>query len=155
VLQVAAKKLTLKNVSDYIVDIVCKRSKLGYNYGVILIPEGLIDFIPEVLLSSMTLAVLLVTYPSFLLYTEHYCISSFLYLLVIVQVQTLIAELNEILAHDVVDENGVWKKKLTKQSLQLFDLLPQAIQEQLLLERDPHGNVQVFAISFFPIVFLW
>lgn len=59
------------------------------------------------------------------------------------QVQQLISELNEILAHDVVDEAGFWKNKLRSQSHQLFDFLPQAIQEQLLLERDPHGNVQV------------
>ncbi|KAG5545622.1 hypothetical protein RHGRI_017944 [Rhododendron griersonianum] len=108
-MQVAAKKETLKNVTDYITDIICKRAELGYNYGVILIPEGLIDFIPEV--------------------------------------QQLIAELNEILAHDVVDKSGVWKKKLRSQSRQLFELLPQAIQEQLLLERDPHGNVQVAKIE--------
>ncbi|KAL9392852.1 hypothetical protein Peur_016772 [Populus x canadensis] len=107
--EVAAKQLTLKNVTDYIVDIICKRSDLGYNYGVILVPEGLIDFIPEV--------------------------------------QYLIAELNEILAHDVVDEDGLWKKKLTNQSLQLFEFLPPAIQEQLMLERDPHGNVQVAKIE--------
>jgi len=50
-LQVAAKKLTLKNVTDYIVDVICKRAEDNYNYGVILIPEGLIDFIPEVRLS--------------------------------------------------------------------------------------------------------
>lgn len=48
-LQVAAKKQTLKNVTDYVVNIILKRADLGYNYGVILIPEGLIDFIPEVL----------------------------------------------------------------------------------------------------------
>jgi len=48
-LQVAAKKQTLKSVTDYITDVICKRAELGYNYGVILIPEGLIDFIPEVL----------------------------------------------------------------------------------------------------------
>lgn len=59
------------------------------------------------------------------------------------QVQHLIAELNEILAREVVDEGGLWKKKLQIQSLQLFEFLPQAIQEQLMLERDPHGNVQV------------
>jgi pyrophosphate--fructose-6-phosphate 1-phosphotransferase len=47
-IQVAEKKQTLKNVTDYITDIVCMRAELGYNYGVILIPEGLIDFIPEV-----------------------------------------------------------------------------------------------------------
>ncbi|XP_077216797.1 pyrophosphate--fructose 6-phosphate 1-phosphotransferase subunit beta-like [Tasmannia lanceolata] len=107
--EVAAKKLTLKNVTDYITDVICKRAGLGYNYGVILIPEGLIDFIPEV--------------------------------------QQLIAELNEILAHDVVDEGGLWKKKLRHQSQFLFDFLPQAIQEQLMLERDPHGNVQVAKIE--------
>ncbi|THU61732.1 hypothetical protein C4D60_Mb07t26410 [Musa balbisiana] len=106
---VAAKKQTLKNVTDYITDIICKRAKLGYNYGVILIPEGLIDFIPEV--------------------------------------QQLIAELNEILAHDVVDKEGLWKNKLQQQSQLLFEFLPQAIQEQLLLERDPHGNVQVAKIE--------
>ncbi|KZV27355.1 pyrophosphate--fructose 6-phosphate 1-phosphotransferase subunit beta-like [Dorcoceras hygrometricum] len=63
------------------------------------------------------------------------------------EVQQLIAELNEILAHDVVDEGGMWKKKLRSQSHSLFELLPQAIQEQLLLERDPHGNVQVAKIE--------
>lgn len=47
-LQVAAQNLTLKNVMGYITDIICQRAELGYNYGVILIPEGLIDFIPEV-----------------------------------------------------------------------------------------------------------
>ncbi|XP_062119315.1 pyrophosphate--fructose 6-phosphate 1-phosphotransferase subunit beta-like [Humulus lupulus] len=107
--EVAEKKLTLKNVTNYIVDIISKRAELGYNYGVILIPEGLIDFIPEV--------------------------------------QQLIAELNEILAHEAVDEDGQWKKKLADQSLQLFEFLPSAIQEQLMLERDPHGNVQVAKIE--------
>ncbi|KAG2594678.1 pyrophosphate--fructose 6-phosphate 1-phosphotransferase subunit beta-like [Panicum virgatum] len=107
--EVAEKKQTLKNVTDYMTDIVCKRAELGYNYGVILIPEGLIDFIPEV--------------------------------------QKLIAELNEILAHDTVDEAGVWKNKLESESKKLFEFLPPSIQEQLLLERDPHGNVQVAKIE--------
>ncbi|KAK1405457.1 Pyrophosphate--fructose 6-phosphate 1-phosphotransferase subunit beta [Heracleum sosnowskyi] len=107
--EVAAQNFTLKNVTGYITDIICKRAELGYNYGVVLIPEGLIDFIPEV--------------------------------------QQLISELNEILAHDAVDKEGVWKKKLRSQSCQLFELLPQDIQDQLLLERDPHGNVQVSKIE--------
>lgn len=56
--QVAQKKLTLKNVTDHIVDVVCKRHELGYNYGVILIPEGLIDFIPEVSFLSSKAAII-------------------------------------------------------------------------------------------------
>ncbi|XP_028773869.1 pyrophosphate--fructose 6-phosphate 1-phosphotransferase subunit beta-like [Neltuma alba] len=107
--EVAVKKQTLKNVTDYIVDIICKRAEANYNYGVVLIPEGLIDFIPEV--------------------------------------QQLIAELNEILANGTVDEGGLWKKKLADQSLKLFEFLPRSIQEQLMLERDPHGNVQVAKIE--------
>ncbi|MFS7947792.1 putative diphosphate--fructose-6-phosphate 1-phosphotransferase [Helianthus anomalus] len=57
----------------YITNIVCKRADAGYNYGIILISEDLIDFIPEV---------------------------------------QLMAELNEIIAHDVIDQGGSWKKKL-------------------------------------------
>jgi pyrophosphate--fructose-6-phosphate 1-phosphotransferase len=64
------------------------------------------------------------------------------------QVQKLIAELNEILAHDIVDEAGVWKNKLEQESKKLFEFLPPSIQEQLLLERDPHGNVQVRKFFF-------
>ncbi|KVI02045.1 Phosphofructokinase [Cynara cardunculus var. scolymus] len=63
------------------------------------------------------------------------------------EVQQLIAELNEILAQDVIDKEGAWKKKLRSQSHELFEILPNAIQEQLLLERDPHGNVQVAKIE--------
>lgn len=62
------------------------------------------------------------------------------------QIQQLISELNEILAHDVVDQQGAWKKKLRSQSHELFESLPKAIQEQLMLERDPHGNVQVVTV---------
>lgn len=65
----------------------------------------------------------------------------------LLQVQQLIAELNEILAQDAVDEAGMWKMKLESQSRELFELLPKAIQKQLMLERDPHGNVQVAKIE--------
>ncbi|KAK9024920.1 hypothetical protein V6N11_064826 [Hibiscus sabdariffa] len=59
----------------------------------------------------------------------------------------VIAELNEIRAHDSIDEDGQWKKKLIDQSLKPFEFLPQAIQEQLLLERDPQENVQAVKIE--------
>ncbi|CAN6347617.1 unnamed protein product, partial [Urochloa humidicola] len=59
----------------------------------------------------------------------------------------LILELNEILTHDTVDEAGVWKNKLEPESKELFEFLPPSVREQLLLERDPHGNVQVAKIE--------
>ena len=145
-MQVAAKKLTLKNVTDYIVDVICKRAQVNYNYGVILIPEGLIDFIPEVSLRTRKNLIYLVSISCALMITYfdvRLTMVVFNMLLSHSQVQHLIAELNEVLAHDTVDEGGLWKKKLTDQSLKLFEFLPQAIQEQLMLERDPHGNVQV------------
>ncbi|EFH60092.1 predicted protein [Arabidopsis lyrata subsp. lyrata] len=55
----------------------------------------------------------------------------------------MIAELNEILENEVVDENGLWKKKITEQSLKVFDRLPEAIQEQLIATLDQNRNVQI------------
>jgi pyrophosphate--fructose-6-phosphate 1-phosphotransferase len=107
--EVNAHKQTLRQVTNAIADVVCKRAAMGKHYGVILIPEGLIDFIPEI--------------------------------------QHLIAELNEILATSVCDEAGHWKEKLTPPCRALFVSLPHNIQEELLLERDPHGNVQVARIE--------
>lgn len=77
-----------------------------------------------------------------------------LFIMFDLQVQQLISELNEILAHDVVDQEGAWKKKLRSQSHDLFEILPSAIQEQLLLERDPHGNVQVVTVLESCIIWL-
>ena len=45
--EVEQKKQTLQMITQQIVDIVCQRSTLGRNYGIILLPEGLIEFIPE------------------------------------------------------------------------------------------------------------
>lgn len=103
--EVCLHKLTLRQVTNAMADVVCKRAAMGNHYGVFLIPEGLIDFIPEV--------------------------------------QHLIAELNEILATSVCDEVGHWREKLTSPCRALFESLPSNIQDELLLERDPHGNVQV------------
>lgn len=141
-MKVAAKKQTLKNVTDYITDVICKRADSGYNYGVILIPEGLIDFIPEVY-TTILRSICSLSLCCCFFFSERFFFFLFNIVVMYLQVQQLISELNEILAHDVVDEAGAWKKKLGAQSLQLFDFLPQAIQAQLLLERDPHGNVQV------------
>ncbi|KAG0610339.1 hypothetical protein M758_7G057900 [Ceratodon purpureus] len=105
------QKKTLRQVTNTIADIICKRAHIGKHYGVFLIPEGLIDFIPEI--------------------------------------QTLIAELNDLLATQAcdADAHGAWRTKLKPQARALFASLPSSIQDQLLLERDPHGNVQVAKIE--------
>eukprot|EP00898_Chlorokybus_atmophyticus_P004379 jgi/Chlat1/4942/Chrsp31S04849 len=107
--EIAANKNTLGDVTRSIADMVTKRAEAGRNYGVVLIPEGLIDFIPEV--------------------------------------NKLIAELNDILANGPPDSEGKWKSQLTEQSRDLFEFLPRDIAAQLLLDRDPHGNVQVAKIE--------
>ncbi|GJP45206.1 hypothetical protein CLOM_g4625 [Closterium sp. NIES-68] len=109
--EVFAKGMTLGQVTNHIADVICKRADAGKNFGVVLIPEGLIDFIPEI--------------------------------------NDLISQLNEILAKAAVDAEGMyeWKEGLQPNTRTLFDSLPKDIQDQLLLERDPHGNVQVARIE--------
>lgn len=117
--EVAAKKMSLSSIASYIADSVEKRAANGDNFGVAIIPEGIVEFIPEF---SM-----------------------------------LIAEINELLAGSKTDTFNAlpgWNEKyefikngLTAESFAVFDILPTGIQQQLFLERDPHGNVQVSLIE--------
>lgn len=117
--EVAAKKQSLSEIADYIADAVEKRSANGNNFGVAIIPEGVVEFVPEF--------------------------------------KALIAEINELLAGnktEVFNALGSWEEKyafiekgLTAESMAVFAILPQTIQQQLFLERDPHGNVQVSLIE--------
>ena len=117
--EVAAKKMSLAEITDYIADSVAARAAKGMNFGVAIIPEGIVEFVPEF--------------------------------------SVLIAEINELLAGAKADAFNAlpsWTEKydfikagLTKESMEVFAFLPQAIQQQLFLERDPHGNVQVSLIE--------
>lgn len=102
---------TLKEVTNEIVDVICKRHELGKNYGVYLIPEGIIEFFPEM--------------------------------------KPLIEQINDIFGEDpqVNDPREYVLTKLTQENKDLFEFLPKAISDQLLLDRDPHGNVQVAKIE--------
>ena len=117
--EVATKKMSLNQIANYIADSVANRAAKGMNFGVAIIPEGVVEFVPEF--------------------------------------KTLIAEINELLAGskaDAFNELPTWKQKyefiekgLTKESFAVFAILPETIQQQLFLERDPHGNVQVSLIE--------
>lgn len=117
--EVAAKKMSLSQIADYIADSVEKRAANGMNFGVAIIPEGVVEFVPEF--------------------------------------SALIKEINELLAGSKTEEFNslpTWKDKyafiekgLTPESMAVFAILPETIQQQLFLERDPHGNVQVSLIE--------
>ena len=117
--EVAAKKQSLSEIADYIADAVEKRAAKGMNFGVVIIPEGVVEFVPEF--------------------------------------SALIAEINELLAGsgaEAFNALPTWDEKyafiekgLTKEAMAVFAILPQTIQQQLFLDRDPHGNVQVSLIE--------
>ena len=117
--EVAAKKMSLAEITNYIADAVEKRGNNGNNFGVAIIPEGIVEFVPEF--------------------------------------SALIKEINELLAGSKTEEFNAlpdWNAKyefikagLSAEAFKVFDILPQFVQQQLFLERDPHGNVQVSLIE--------
>ena len=116
--EVEEKKMSLSDIADQIVSSVVRRSENGENFGVAIIPEGLIEFVPEV--------------------------------------KKLISELNDVMALNEEEFNALseWEdkysfmeRKLTKESFNVFSILPLDIEKQLLMDRDPHGNVQVSRIE--------
>ncbi len=117
--EILAKKKTLTTITKKIADIIEKRA--DKSYGIVLIPEGLIEFIPEFKLLISELNKLLATGEK----TER--------------------EINSLKSFK--EKTDYIKKHLSKESLSCFEIIPEAIQSQLLLDRDPHGNVKVSQIE--------
>lgn len=118
--EVEAKKMSLAQVVDMITKVVVARAEKGKNFGIVLVPEGLIEFIPEV--------------------------------------KAMIANLNDKLAELEKDETyknastdaekfEIITKNLEPENAKVFNSLPAMIKAQLLMDRDPHGNVQVSRID--------
>ncbi len=119
--EVELKKQTLGEIVDYMAGIVAKRAANGENFGVALIPEGLVEFVPEM--------------------------------------KTLISELNDLLAEgseseqkfksfqDKAEGRAFVAGILSAESAKVYKSLPSGIADQLTLDRDPHGNVQVSLIE--------
>lgn len=116
--EVLDKKMTLAQVVENLVKVIVARSKKGKNFGVILVPEGLIEFIPEMKVLIGALNDLL---------SEH---------------ETELAKLTKF-----DDKKAFVCQKLPAKLGALLESLPSGIAAQLMLDRDPHGNVQVSLIE--------
>ncbi len=115
--EVEAKNMTLNDVVDYIVKVVVDRANHGLNFGTVLIPEGLIEFIPAMKKLIAELNDLLADNEEF----------------------------NALETND--EKRQYVKAKLTPESRVVYSDLPKGIARQLTLDRDPHGNVQVSLIE--------
>lgn len=115
--EVEAKNQTLSEVVDDIVRVVVERANAGKNFGTILIPEGLIEFIPAMKSLITELNELLANNDEF----------------------------NQMSTD--TEKREYVKGALSKESLETFVSLPAGIARQLTLDRDPHGNVQVSLIE--------
>jgi pyrophosphate--fructose-6-phosphate 1-phosphotransferase len=118
--EVAEKEQTLEQIVNEIADIVTERAQNGETFGVALIPEGLVEFIPEIKVLIAELNELL---------SEGETAETF---------QTLATNTEK---RDFVIAN------LTYESSKVYASLPTRIARQLTLDRDPHGNVQVSRIE--------
>ncbi|MBO5948401.1 diphosphate--fructose-6-phosphate 1-phosphotransferase [bacterium] len=118
--EVEEKKMSLESIINYMADIIAKRAENGKNFGIAIIPEGLIEFIPEM--------------------------------------KSMIANLNDIMAvlekeptfanaSSIKEKFEIVENKLDAQNAKVYNSLPALIKEQLLADRDPHGNVQVSKIE--------
>ena len=115
--EVEAKKQSLDEIVTYIAEIVAKRAANGNNFGTVLIPEGLIEFIPamKALISELN---------DFLAHHQE--------------------EFNAV-AKD--EQLAYIQKNLSAENAKVFGSLPAGVARQLTLDRDPHGNVQVSLIE--------
>lgn len=115
--EVEAKNQSLNDVVDYICDIVVKRAANGMNFGTVLIPEGLIEFIPAMkkLIAELN--------------------------------DLLAAKKDEFDKVHHGGQRQWIIDNLSTENAATYSALPEGVARQLSLDRDPHGNVQVSLIE--------
>ena len=115
--EVEAKEMSLDDVVTYIAQVVADRAAAGNNFGTVLIPEGLIEFIPA-------MKRLIAELNDFLAHNGE-----------------------EFAAIDKAEQRQYIIDHLTAENAAIYASLPEGVARQLSLDRDPHGNVQVSLIE--------
>lgn len=118
--EVEAKQMSLESIVNYMSGIIAKRAEMGKNFGIAIIPEGLIEFIPEMksMIANLNdIMAELESDPSFLAATSMH------------------------------DKFAIVERRLDDDKASVYSSLPAGIKAQLLADRDPHGNVQVSKIE--------
>lgn len=115
--EIQAKRMTLDNIVSYLCYVISERAKLGWNFGTILVPEGLIEFIPSVkkLIQELN--------------------------------DVLVENAAELEGLEELDKLRAIHAHLSPVNADLYKSLPKHIALQLSLDRDSHGNVQVSLIE--------
>ncbi|MCL2719978.1 MAG: diphosphate--fructose-6-phosphate 1-phosphotransferase [Treponema sp.] len=116
--EIEEKAMSLNQIVDQICASIVKRASNGDNFGIVLIPEGLVEFIPDI--------------------------------------KKLIGELNDTIAAQAqefaaitnfIDQLYWLSSRISEPSYRIMQSLPPDIAQQFLMDRDPHGNVQVSRIE--------
>ncbi|MDP4269971.1 MAG: diphosphate--fructose-6-phosphate 1-phosphotransferase [Bacteroidota bacterium] len=115
--EVEAKQLTLDDVVTEIASAVAKRAENGNNFGTVLIPEGLIEFIPAI-------KKLIAELNDYLAHHEE-----------------------AFKAVPAAEQRQFIIDNISKENAEVYASLPEGVARQLTLDRDPHGNVQVSLIE--------
>ena len=115
--EVEQKNESLDDIVTYMANVVKTRADQGMNYGVALIPEGLIEFIPAIKRLIQELNDMIAANQK---------------------------EFDKISDNDKIK---FISEHLSKDNADLFKSLPETVSKQLALDRDPHGNVQVSLIA--------
>ena len=118
--EVEEKKMSLESIINYMCNIIVKRADMGKNFGIAVIPEGLIEFIPEMKSMISNLNDIMATLEN---------------------------DPDFVNATTIRDKFDIVENRLDTANAKVYNSLPALIKGQLLADRDPHGNVQVSKIE--------